>query len=87
MEIMGGGQRGFMRAFYPVLILEIIMVLFVCFYFGSGLVKEWTWGYCHCLQLISSVSVESAYVVGTRAHTYCSSDVSLGPSWPMDVWC
>lgn len=83
-----GGHGGCIGVFYLVRILQVIgdFCLF-CFYFGRGLVKERTWGYCHCPQVVSNVSKESVYIVGIGAHIYCLTNVSLEPCLPMDMQC
>lgn len=47
------------------------------FNFGGCLVKEGNREYCHCPQLVSSISEESAYIVGVGAYIYCLNNVSL----------
>ena len=50
----GSGHGGFMGLFNPVPISEVIDFFF--FYSGRVLVKAGAWDYCHCPQLVSSVS-------------------------------
>lgn len=39
--------------------------------------KEENREYCHCPQMVSSISEESAYIVGVGAYIYCLNKVSL----------